>query len=175
MVPVMSYSFNFFCVSVFFLQNCCFVYTYSTRVGEGKKCWLLLAIKMKARMIPYEECGGGRRPPRYVTPDLSYCWEGARGEKCENKMGWRTKGKKLLLYLPGPRVCLHCTFLVCSKSFSFKVMILFLCIYLFFFLLCVCWPWLFPFLYPWRLLRRWCRVEDAGSRWQTRQRCSYLS
>ena len=43
----------------------------STRVDEGRKCCILQAIKIKARTV----VGRGRRA-RYVTPDLSYYWEG---------------------------------------------------------------------------------------------------
>ena len=47
----------------------------STGIDEGrKKLIILLAIKVKARTVMW---GGGRRA-RYVTPDLSYYWEGGR-------------------------------------------------------------------------------------------------
>ena len=49
-----------------------------TRVDEGRKCGIVLAIKMKARTVE-----GRRESARYVTPDLSYYWEGAR-EQCED-------------------------------------------------------------------------------------------
>ena len=45
----------------------------STRVDEGRKCWILLGVK--TRHVPKL---GGRRRARYVTPVLSYYWEGAR-------------------------------------------------------------------------------------------------
>ena len=55
----------------------------STRVDVGKKCWILPAIKIKARTVSGE--GGGA--PGYVNPDVSYYWEwGQDGmENNENK------------------------------------------------------------------------------------------
>ena len=44
--------------------------------------------KNEGVIIPY--WGGGRRA-RYVTPDLSYYWEGARGQCDDNKWGEETK------------------------------------------------------------------------------------
>ena len=63
------------------------------RVDEGRKCCFFLAIKMKGRTV----VGRGRRA-RYVTPDLSYYWEGRR-EQCEdNKNETKKMRKKRLLF-----------------------------------------------------------------------------
>ena len=66
----------------------------STRVHKGTKCWILLAVKTKARA----EVGREEEGP-LLTPDLSYYGEGAR-EWCEdNKWDEEKKCCKGILLL----------------------------------------------------------------------------
>ena len=54
----------------------------STRVDEGRKSLIILAIKVKARTVVGTGDGG---LGGYVTPDLSYYWEGATEQCKDNK------------------------------------------------------------------------------------------